>query len=53
MSGLCSRKKVKGHNIFWDVKKSVPTWQYNKTATELKTLMAKRIQEVVGGLKGK
>ncbi|XP_071097773.1 uncharacterized protein [Haliotis cracherodii] len=46
-------KKVKGHNIFWDVKKFVPTWQYNKSATDLKSLMAKRIQEVVGGLKGK
>ncbi|XP_046558317.1 endo-1,4-beta-xylanase 3-like [Haliotis rubra] len=46
-------KKVKGHNIFWDVKKSVPKWQYNKPAAELKSLMATRIQGVVGGLKGK
>ncbi|XP_071097775.1 uncharacterized protein [Haliotis cracherodii] len=46
-------KKVKGHNIFWDVVKNIPTWQYNKTGGELKRLMAKRIHELVGGLKGK
>ena len=52
LSALSYRIHMRGHNIFWDGEKFVPSWVLPMNKSELIAAMDKRIHSVVGHTKG-
>ena len=52
LSALSYRIHMRGHNIFWDGEKFVPSWVLPMNKSELTAAMDKRIHSVVGHTKG-